>query len=181
MHVEVSALRIWPPDAPWTALAVGIGPADRRWPATEFALGRRDPRVVAIPVDDAVAARLGLAVYEVASDPAQFAEAVVIGAEDAYYGECAFHLSGENPGYLQMERSTVRRILGEFVPRRGDLALSKTGAFLGILVNGDHCLPFDRLEFLPPFQTGDRQDVALNTALLRTAQSTLEKLPASLK
>lgn len=181
LHVEETALRIWPPDAPWTALGVGLGTAQRPVDAPEFTLARRDPRVVAVPLDDAMVASLGAQVFEVATDPAQFAEAVVIGAGEAYYGECAFRLNPENAGYLQMERSTIRRLLGEFSPRRGDLAFSKTGAFLGILVNGDQCLGFDRLELLPPFRTGATQDVAWNTALLKTAQSTLERLPAALR
>lgn len=182
LHLEGTALRIWPPDSPWTALGMGVVHGERRWDAPEFALARRDPRVVAVSVDPAaIPDTLTNRIYEVASDPAQFAEAVVIGAEEAYYGECAFRLSGENPGYLQMERSTIRRLLGEFAPRRGDLALSKTGAFLGVMVNGDHCLPFDRLEFLPPFRTGSNLDVAGNAALLRSAQATLERLPLSLR
>jgi hypothetical protein len=181
LHVEATALRIWPPDAPWSALGAAASRADRRARSTEYSLTRRDPRVVAIALEDSEVAALGATVYEVATDPAQFAEAVVIGGEENYYGECAFHLSAENPGYVQMERSTIRRLLGEFAPRRGDLALSKTGQFLGILVNSDHCLLLDKIEFLPALKCGERLDIAANATILRMAQGTIERLSPALK
>lgn len=181
LHVESTALRLWPPDSPWSALGADVSRGGRRARSPEFQLARRDPRVVAIAVDEAEANVLGATIYEAATDPAQFAEAVVVGGEENYYGECAFHLSAENPGYVQMERSTIRRLLGEFAPRRGDLALSKTGKFLGILVNSDHCLLVEDLEFLPALRCGERLDVAANSAVLRMAQGTVERLASALK
>ncbi len=181
LHIEAVALRIWPPDSPWTSLSAEVGRLDQRVKGQELALVRRDPRVVVIPIDETAAQALGVRIYDVSTDPAQFSEAVVIGGEEAYYGECGFHLSTDNPGYLEMERSTVRRLLGEFSPRRGDLALTKTGQFLGIMVNGNHCLPFHQAEFLPGLPLGEGLNPASTAALLRTAQATLDRLPGSLK
>lgn len=181
IHVESTALKIWPPDAPWSALSAEVVRAAGRARSPEFSMVRRDPRIIALPLEDAAVATLGARVYDVATDPAQFSEAVVVGGEEAYYGECAFRLGTEHAGYVQMERSTLRRLLGEFAPRRGDLAFTKTGQFLGVLVNGDQCLLADKIDFLPPLRCGEKLDVVANSTLLRVAQTTLERLPPSLK
>jgi hypothetical protein len=137
--------------------------------------------VALVRVDPATVAALGAKVYSVAHDPSQFAEAVIIGTEQAYYGETGYRLSAENPGYVQMERSTFRRLLGDFSPKRGDLAISKTGELLGILVNSDHCLILDSLQVLPAFQVGTGLNPSRNSSILRTAQSILERQPGSLR
>lgn len=98
-----------------------------------------------------------------------------------YYGETAFRLAPETPGYVQMERSTFRRLLGEFAPRRGDLAFSKTGEILGLLVNGDQCLILDALSALPAFRCGERQDSGSNGTIIRSAQGILDRLPSPLR
>ncbi len=181
LHVDVTALRIWPPDAPWSALSADVVRGTARSRAAGYDLVRRDPRIVAIPVEDAAVAQMGARVYEVATDPAMFADAVVVGGEETYYGECAFRLGTEHTGYVQMERSTIRRLLGEFAPRRGDLAFTKTGQFLGVLVNGEQCLLLDKIDFLPALRCGEKLDVVANTTLLRVAQTILERLPSGLR
>jgi hypothetical protein len=181
VHLETTPLRLWPPDAPWSAFQAGLERGGQRVACSEFALLRRDPRVALLPVSDAQAAQLGARVYEPATDPAQFADAVVVGGEELYYGESAFRLVGDLPGYVSMERSTFRRMMGEFAPRRGDLAFTKTGQLLGILVNGDHCLLLDRLETLPPFRTGEGTDAAAHASIVGMAQAVLERQPAALR
>lgn len=181
LHIESTALRFWPPDAPWSAFHLRLERKPTRINIREFALVRRDPRILLVPVTDAEASQLGVRIYEAASDPSQFAEAVIVGAEERYYGETAYRLSAERPGYVEMERSTFRRILGEFSPRKGDLAFTKTGLILGILVNGDHCLLLDSLETLPPFRCGPDSNAALNSQLIRTAFGILEKQPYPLR
>lgn len=181
LHVESTALRFWPPDAPWSGFSLHLDRKTTRIEAREFALVRRDPRIVLVPVTEAEASGLGVRIYEAASDPSQFAEAVIVGAEERYYGETAYRLNAERPGYVEMERSTFRRILGEFAPRKGDLAFTKTGLLLGILVNGDQCLLLESLETLPPFRCGPGSNAAQNTQILRTAFGILEKQPAALR
>ncbi|MGE3310291.1 MAG: hypothetical protein AB7O66_10010 [Limisphaerales bacterium] len=181
LHLEQTPLRLWPTDAPWTAFSGELLRGDQRVPVREFALLNADPRVALIPMDAAAVASLGARVYDVAKDPAQFPDAVVIGGDESYYGESAFRLNPESTGYVQMERSTFRRWLGEFSPRRGDLAFTKTGELLGILVNGDQCLVLDSAVLLPAFRTGPRLDPAPNTAVVRSAQSILDRMPPGLR
>lgn len=181
LHLEQTPLRLWPVDAPWTAFSAELVRGDRRVKAGEFGLLARDPRVALIPVDASAVEALGARVYDVARDPAQFADAVVIGGDEAYYGESAFRLAPDANGYVQMERSSFRKLFGEFAPRRGDLALTKTGELLGILVNSDRCLVLDGAAFVGTFPCGDRLDAGANGAVVRAASAVLDRMPAGLR
>lgn len=181
LHVDSTPLRIWPPEASWTGFSAALRHDNSTARAAEFALLRRDPRVVVVPVDPSLPASLKVKVYDVATDASAFADAVVIGGEEAYYGESNFRLTPETPGYVEMQRSSFRRLFGEFAPRRGDLAFTRTGQFLGILVNGDRCLLLEDLETLPAFRCAEGLDASANSAILKRAQSTLERLPSALK
>ena len=181
LHLEQTPLRLWPLEAPWTGFSVELIRGDTRVGMPRFGLLGRDPRVALVPVDEATVTALGARVYEVARDPAQFPDAVVIGGEESYYGESAFRLSAAGGGYVQMERSTFRRLLGDFAPRRGDLAFTKTGELLGILVNGDQCLILDSATLVGAFPSGERVDPGPNGGVVRAAHAVLEKLPAALR
>lgn len=181
LHLESAAIRIWPPDAPWSALGVELRRGTAKVPGSQFSMLRDDPRVIVIPVSPGDAEVLGARVYEVATDPAQFAEAVVVGAEERYYGETAYQLSADSPGYIEMERSTFRRLLGEFSPKKGDLVFTRTGLLLGVMVNGDRCRLVDKIETLPAFRCGSQLNVSHNSHILRTAFAILEKQPYPLR
>lgn len=181
VHVDAIPLRLWPPEAVWTGFSAEVTRGGAVAGLPGFSLLARDPRMVVIPVDPAVPGALGVRVYEAVGDPSEFGEAVVIGGGGTNYGECQFRLVPHAPGYVQMERSTFRRWMGDFAPRKGDLAFTRTGLFLGILVNGDHCLLPGAWETLPEFRCGERLDPAANTAVLRAAQAVVERLPGALK
>ncbi|MFI5335943.1 MAG: hypothetical protein ACHQ5A_04120 [Opitutales bacterium] len=98
-----------------------------------------DPRIVVVPVDDALAALMGAKVYRLAADPLKTAEAVLVRADDGKYGETPFRIDPANPGYVKVDNRIVTRLFGEIAPRRGDLMFSKQGDLIGLLVNGDYC------------------------------------------
>lgn len=130
-----------PPGEEWTSVEVSF---DR--PASGYH-GRAsgldflalDPRVVAVPVDPAQAAALGVKVYALASDPFRFPEAVLISARGKGYGTVGFKLDPDHPGYVRVDNRLFKRLFGDFAPSRGDLVLSESGELLGIMVNGDYC------------------------------------------
>ena len=98
-----------------------------------------DPRVVVIPVTKEQAQQLGAKVYKTVADPYKFQEALILGADEGYYGECRFALDPGNRGYLKMDRSALGKFVGKFNPSRGDLVLSKSGDLIGIMVNKQYC------------------------------------------
>jgi hypothetical protein len=98
-----------------------------------------DPRVIVAPVTDQQARQLGARVYRLTSDPLRFQDALLIGADEGYYGECRFTLDARNSGYIKMDRSFLGRITGKFNPNAGDLVFSKSGDLIGMMVNKQYC------------------------------------------
>lgn len=98
-----------------------------------------DPRVVVAPVSEEQSKKLGVKVYKIASDPLKFQDALVVGADESYYGECRFRVDAANPSYLKMDRSALGRLVGKFNPSRGDLVFAKSGEVVGVMVNKQYC------------------------------------------
>ena len=100
----------------------------------------QDPRVVMMPVTRADAQKLGCKVYRLSSDPYKFQDAVLVGADEGYYGECNFQIEMNTPQYVKLDRSLLKGLFGKFNPSRGDLVFSRAGELLGIMVNNTYCL-----------------------------------------
>ncbi len=106
--------------------------------AGELHLLALDPRVLAVPVDEAVAARLGAKVHRVAADPFRFPEVVLVRADDGRYGETRLRIDPDNRGYVRVDNRIATRLFGEIAPRRGDLVFARTGEIIGVMVNSDY-------------------------------------------
>lgn len=139
LHVDDTpyAIRELAPD--WTALSVTFSKGLYRTTAPAVNFLRIDPRVIAVPVEPSQVAALGAKVYEIATDPFRFPDALLIANGGTGYGEVPFKLDPINPNYVRMDNRLVRRLFGDYSPSRGDLVLSKTGELLGIMVNSDYC------------------------------------------
>jgi hypothetical protein len=111
-----------------------------RVPIQTLSFSFRDPRVVWIPVTAPEVRALGSKVYRVSADPYKFQDAVLVGANEGYYGECRFQIDLSTPDYVRLDNSFVKGLFGRFNPSRGDLVFSRTGEVLGIMVNGSYCL-----------------------------------------
>src|SRR5690606_5623626 len=105
------------------------------------------PRILMVEIDRATAEKFETKIYQLAQDPFKFPEAVLINSDGEYYGESAFTVDVEKPGYVQIPSRIMSRIFGEFSPSSGDLVFSKTDELIGIMVNNDYCALIDN--FLP--------------------------------
>jgi uncharacterized coiled-coil DUF342 family protein len=108
-----------------------------------------DPRVLATPISETRAKELGSKIYSIPAEPFKFQEAILVGADEGYYGECRFQLEPDNPQYVRMQRERFSWIMGKFAPSSGDLVFTKTGELLGLMVNKDYCLLLN--EFAPTY------------------------------
>ena len=84
-------------------------------PLTPFPFCPTDPRVVLIPVPASQARALGCKVYSLSKDPFKFQEAVVAGTQESYYGECRFQMETDAPGYLKMDRNSLKGLFGNSI------------------------------------------------------------------
>lgn len=139
-HVQDTPLTLWDPGTDWDKFTGTLTWGAAQVPIHSLTFHAQDPRVVMIPVSQADAKKLGCQVYHLSSDPYKFQDAVLVGANEGYYGECNFQIQLNTPQYLKLDRNLLKGLFGKFNPSRGDLAFSRTGELLGIMVNNDYCL-----------------------------------------
>jgi hypothetical protein len=139
-HVDDTPLALWDPGTDWDSLRGTLTGHSAEIPVKAISFDRDDPRVAMFPVSPAEARQLGCKVYRISADPYKFQDAVLIGADEGYYGECNFQIDLNSPQYVKLDRSLLRGLFGKFNPSRGDVVLSRTGEFLGIMVNSTYCL-----------------------------------------
>lgn len=139
-HVQDTPLALSTPGVNWDRVTGLLRRGNAEVPIRSLAFYFEDPRVILVPLTPAEVQRLGAKTYRISTDPFKFQDAVLVGTSEAYYGECRFQIDVSTPGYVRLDRSFVRGLLGQFNPSRGDLVFSRTGELLGIMANDTYCL-----------------------------------------
>lgn len=141
-----------------------------------------DPRLAVIPVNAQQAVAMGLKMYPVAKNPFKFTEAVLVNRGGKHYGEVEFKLNAATPGYVKMRNRILSRVLqGEFSPSTGDIVLSKTGEFLGVMVNSDYCAVLQTFETLPGYTFDEKTSTDMVRNRLVELQTRVSRLPFALQ
>jgi hypothetical protein len=140
-----------------------------------------DPRVVVVPVSEAKARELGSKVYTLPEDPFKFQEAILVGADEGYYGECRFQLDAENPQYVRLPRERFSKLFGKFAPSSGDLVFTKSGELLGLMVNKDYCLLLTQFSPAYHIQMGVGIGEQQTGLLLSQLHSQVTRMPTKLQ
>lgn len=143
-HVQDTPLTLWDPGTDWDKLTGTLAWRVGQVSIHSLSFNQQDPRVIMIPVTPAEAKKLGCKVYPLSADPYKFQDAVLVGADEGYYGECNFQIDLDTPHYLKLDRSLLKGLFGKFNPSRGDLVFSRTGELLGIMVNDTYCLTIQK-------------------------------------
>jgi hypothetical protein len=139
-HLDDTPLTLGNPGTDWEKLQGTLSGQISGVPLTSMSFHRADPRLVMFPVSPAEVELLGRKVYRLANDPYKFQDAVLIGADDGYYGQCDFQIDVNLPQYVKLDRSLLRGLFGKFNPSQGDVVLSRKGEVLGIMVNSTYCV-----------------------------------------
>ena len=148
---------------------------------TEVRFLAQDPRVVVLPISVADATAMGAKVYPLAADPFKFPEAVLIDGGGRGYGEVGFKLDPTQPGFVRVDNRLFKRIFGDFAPKRGDLVFSKTGEFLGLMVNNDYCAVVKDFAAFKTITPGDDIKSQATGAKLDAIVSRIRSLPVNLQ
>ena len=182
LHLSDTPFSLLEPGTNWEQLLVEFSrPPSYKSRAGEVRFLSVDPRVIAIPVDSAQVAALGVKVYQTALDPYKFPEAMLINGGGKGYGEVGFKLDASQPGYVRVDNRLFKRLFGDFAPSRGDLVLSKTGELLGIMVNSDYCAVVNN--FLPShtIRTGENVKVQQTGQIFDELSARYRGLPLKLQ
>lgn len=153
-HVQDTPLTLWDPGTDWTGLSGTLDHNTAQVPIHSLSFHIQDPRVVFIPVTQAEARQLGCKIYPISSDPYKFQDAVLVGAQEGYYGQCSFQMDLNTPQYVKLDRNLLKGLFGKFNPSRGDLVFSRTGELLGIMANSTYCLMLHDFMATATFQFG---------------------------
>ncbi|HXT12545.1 MAG TPA: hypothetical protein VN873_13350 [Candidatus Angelobacter sp.] len=180
-HVQDTPLTFWIPPADWDALTVTLQRDGGQVPLSTLSFSQPDPRVVLMQINSADAKRLGAKVYRTSSDPFKFQDAVLVGAQEGYYGECKFQIDVRNPNYVKLDRSVIKGLFGKFNPSRGDLVFSRTGELLGIMANDSYCLVVRNFGSSSTFRLGQSLRAQDLSDTLAHYYVSIGRLPAELQ
>jgi hypothetical protein len=139
-HVQDTPLSFSFPGTEWQGLTGVLARNTVSVPIKRLSFYQLDPRLVFMPISAAEAKELGGMAYRASSDPYKFQDAVVVGAQESYYGECSFQIDVGTPLYVRMDRNSLKGLFGKFNPSRGDLVFSRTGELLGVMANNTYCM-----------------------------------------
>jgi hypothetical protein len=153
-HVQDTPLTLWDPGTDWAGLSGTLDHNTAQVPIHSLSFHIQDPRVVFMPVTQAEARQLGCKIYPISSDPYKFQDAVLVGAQEGYYGQCSFQMDLNTPQYVKLDRNLLKGLFGKFNPSRGDLVFSRTGELLGIMANSTYCLMLHDFMATATFQFG---------------------------
>jgi X-X-X-Leu-X-X-Gly heptad repeat protein len=169
------------PSPDWERISGQFGRAPVTAPISEVQFLALDPRILVIPVEADLAARLGVKIYPTALEPSKFPEAVLVSRGGAGYGEVPFKLDAQTPQYVRMDNRLIKHLTGDFTPSSGDLVFSKTGELIGIMVTSDYCAVIDN--FLPAktIKTGASTLDQHTSGILAYLNARLQRLPSRLQ
>jgi predicted nucleic acid-binding Zn-ribbon protein len=169
------------PASDWEKISGQFGRPPVTTPVTDLQFLSLDPRLIVIPVDADLAARLGVKVYKTALEPFKFPEAMLIKNGGTGYGEVPFKLDQATPQYVRMDNRFIKHLVGDFTPSWGDLVFSKTGELIGMMVNNDYCAVLDN--FLPSrtIKAGTDTTDQHTGAVLASLAARLQGLPLRLQ
>jgi hypothetical protein len=155
LHVEDTPLLIWNPGTDWNRLTAVLQHGNVAFSGVRLSFLAQDPRVVVIPIGTPQAQQYGVKIYKAAADPFKFQDAVIIGANEGYYGECKFQIDTTTQNYVKVDRNLLKGLFGKFNPSRGDLVFTRTGELLGIMVNGEYCAVLNKVVPTRTIQLGN--------------------------
>jgi membrane protein involved in colicin uptake len=180
-HVQDTPLTLWSPGTDWEGLTGTLGHHLAQVPIQWLAFSSQDPRIVWMPVSADDARTLGCKIYRTTSDPYKFQDAVLVGSDGSYYGECKFQMDLSTPQYVKLDNSFIKGLFGKFNPSRGDLVFSKTGELLGIMANNTYC--FVARDFHPGATIRFGSDVRAQRTgeLLSSLYAQVFQMPAKLQ
>lgn len=154
-HVDETPLTLWNPGTDWNKLSVILSRGSVAFSGVRLSFLAEDPRVIVMPIGQAQAKQFKVKIYQAAADPFKFQDAVIVGANEGYYGESKFQIDLTTPQYVKLDRSFIRGLFGKFNPSRGDLVLTKTDELLGIMVNSEYCVVLNRVTPSRTLQLGN--------------------------
>ncbi|QYY34784.1 hypothetical protein [Ruficoccus sp. ZRK36] len=140
-----------------------------------------DPRLAAVPLPLTVAQDNSVETFALAGEPLRFPEAVLVDSGNGGYGEVPFKLDPRDTRYLAMQTDLFNRIFGDFSPGTGDAVFSKTGDWIGLMINSDAAPVIESLAVNGSVGLGDQFNADDTRRALSGRATVLKNLPSGLR
>lgn len=116
------------------SLSATIRIGDARFRIPKLGILADDARLLYLPVPASAVEDSGLTAFPATQDPFRFEQLVVADPRNSRYGETGFRINPEKKNFLSVDRRVFSSLFGEFSAGPGDLAFTKAGDFLGIVL-----------------------------------------------
>ncbi len=93
-----------------------------------------DPRLLFLPLTPETTERLGVEGFEATTDPFRFEDLVVVDLPESRFGDSGFRVRSDASDFVEIDNRAFSALFGEFSPAAGDLAFTRAGEFLGVVV-----------------------------------------------
>jgi hypothetical protein len=180
-HIQDTPLTLWSPGAQWAELTGTLARGPGLYQMQSMSFDAVDPRIVMIPVSESAVRSFGGQVYKLARDPYKFEDAVVVGTEGNYYGQCKFQIDLSAPEYLKMDHNSLKGLFGKFNPSSGDLVFSKSGTLIGVMANNNYCVMIRGFDTSATFRLGPGGRNQQTAQTLSALYSVVSELPYKLQ
>lgn len=180
-HVQDTPLTFGIPPTDWLSLTATMQHDGNQISLPTLSFASADPRVIMMALKQPEVTQLGTKVYKLSSDPYKFQDAVLVGAQEGYYGECRFQIDVKTPDYVRLDRSFIKGLFGAFNPSRGDLVFSRTGELLGIMANDSYCMMIRKFNSTATFDLGKNMRTQYLPDTLSQFYVAIQRLPSELQ
>lgn len=178
-HLQDTPLTLAQSGTDWQGLTGVLSHNQAQVPIHSLSFHIQDPRVVFMPIAKVEAAQLGCKVFPVSTDPYKFQDAVLVGAQEGYYGQCTFQIDLSTPEYVKLVRN--KALYGKFNPARGDLVFSRVGELMGVMANDTYCLVLHEFAESESLQFGPDLRKQHTSSILAELYSYADQLPPKLQ
>ncbi len=114
----------------------------------------QDPRFIAIPVPAEFVEKESLKLFQFSQEAFKFSDCVVIEPKRLYYGQTPFKVDSSDANYVEMDVGVFQALFGDFSPSKGDIVMSRSGEFLGCMLNSSNALLIRDFSTLSSIQLG---------------------------
>ena len=140
-----------------------------------------EPRLLAVRIPKEFLEKEKLTPLELSENQFGFSDCVVIDWRKSYYGQSPFRSDFEVPSYAQLDVGLLQSVFGTFSPGAGDYVMSRSGDFLGCMVDSDAAILIKKITPILALALGKDYKKGEAEKFVGSASARLKLLPLRLR
>lgn len=140
-----------------------------------------DPRLLAIKVPSDFCEKEKITPLQIPDNFFAFTDCTVIDPEKFHYGQVPFRADFKNSSYAQMDVGLLQSVFGTFAPSEGDIIMSRSGEFMGIMIGGDSAILLKSFDLSNALPLGKKYSPKLAEDFVSASSGRLKKIPTDFR